>query len=160
MCLHTGGVRRVPHLYWGIDQHVIFWLGICPYSEVIKNTLAPLWYSPTYCLFMLRCLLNWLTIGHVSLCAASQDEKADAKTMQIRKSRSPCVREGDRKGENPLLNWIGAVCHYKKAAASWLHNSEWCLASPSKRLAIVHTWTHTKRFQLSPTDMEDPKNSL
>lgn len=143
----------------GADQLLIsyiwLWLDLCPHSEVIKSTPAPLWYITEHCLnnivSYVATAVN-LTIGHVFLCAASQGEKilteekkADAKAMQIRKSRSLCAREGDGKGENPLSNWIGAVCHHKKAAASWRHNSEWCLAGPSERLAIVHTWTHTQR---------------
>lgn len=69
--------------------------------------------------------------------------------------------EGDGKGENPPVELDrGSLSSQKGLPLLGTTTVSDVWQAPSKRLAIVHTRTHTKRFQFPPADVEDPENSL
>lgn len=114
------------------------WPPVGLHRDVNKITPAPLWYIPEHCLnnivFYVATSDN-LTNNrpHVPLCSVTgwggtrRGGKADAKTMQIRKSGPPFSRERETERERiPLSSWIGAVCHHKKGCR-FLAPQQWVM---------------------------------
>lgn len=132
LLISTGGWSACVILHMALT-----WPPVCLHREVIKITPVPLWYIPEHCLnnivFYVATSDNLTNNGpYFPLCSVTgwggtrREEKADAKTMQIRKSGPPFSREGDGKGENPPSSWIGAVCHHKKGCR-FLAPQQWVM---------------------------------